>query len=62
VGDAAGTVIPFTGAGIHSSLAAGIVAGKVAAEAVRDNDYSEAKLRKFSIYMKNLGEREYVQA
>jgi len=58
VGDAAGTVIPFTGAGIHSSLAAGIVAGKVAAEAVRDNDYSEAKLRKFyDLYEEPWGKR-----
>ncbi|MGC8613648.1 MAG: geranylgeranyl reductase family protein [Conexivisphaera sp.] len=47
VGDAAGTVIPFTGAGIHSSIAAGLAAGKVAAGAVRDKDNSERRLREF---------------
>jgi len=40
VGDAAGTVIPLTGAGMHSSGVAGLAAGKVAAEAVEAGDYS----------------------
>ncbi|MGC9117119.1 MAG: geranylgeranyl reductase family protein [Conexivisphaera sp.] len=47
VGDAAGTVIPFTGAGIHSSIAAGLVAGRVAAGAAREGDNSERRLREF---------------
>jgi len=47
VGDAAGTVIPFTGAGIHSSLAAGLVAGRVAAEAVREGNYTRERLYDF---------------
>jgi len=47
VGDAAGTVIPFTGAGIHSSIAAGLVAGRVAARAAKEGDNSERRLREF---------------
>ncbi len=47
VGDAAGTVIPFTGGGIHSSIAAGKIAGKVAAEAVSDGDTSKRRLSRF---------------
>jgi len=43
-GDAAGTVIPFTGAGIHSSIAAGLVVGKVAAKAAEDGDVSGQRL------------------
>ncbi|HDN02254.1 MAG TPA: NAD(P)/FAD-dependent oxidoreductase [Candidatus Bathyarchaeota archaeon] len=47
IGDAAGTVIPFTGAGIHSSIAAGKIASKVAAEAVSQEDSSKSMLQKF---------------
>lgn len=58
VGDAAGTVIPFTGAGIHSSIAAGLVAGRVAAGAVRDGDNSERRLREFdALYEEPWGRR-----
>ncbi len=52
IGDAAGTVIPLTGAGIHSSGVAGLIAGKVAAEAVELGDWSESTLSKWrSEYM-----------
>ena len=47
IGDAAGTVIPFTGAGIHSSIAAGKVAADVVAEAVERKDNSERTLGTF---------------
>lgn len=47
IGDAAGTVIPFTGAGIHSSIAAGVIAGEVAAGAVADGDNSKKRLSEF---------------
>jgi digeranylgeranylglycerophospholipid reductase len=47
IGDAAGMVIPMTGGGIHSSIAAGIAAGEVAGEASRDGDASEESLRAF---------------
>ncbi|MCS7116730.1 MAG: NAD(P)/FAD-dependent oxidoreductase [Nitrososphaerales archaeon] len=49
VGDAAGHVIPFTGAGIHSSIAAGLVAGEVAAKAVAEGDTSQKRLMEFNI-------------
>lgn len=53
LGDAAGMVIPFTGAGIHSSIAAGKAASKVIKEAIEENDTSTNSLRRF--------EREYEQ-
>ena len=45
VGDAAGTVIPLTGAGIHSSGVAGRVAGEVAAKAVAVGNWSDNMMR-----------------
>lgn len=53
VGDAAGTVIPFTGAGIHPSIAAGLIAGEVAANAAREGDNSERRLREFDQKFEN---------
>ena len=47
VGDAAGTVIPLTGAGIHSSGIAGKCAGKTAAEAITSGDWSENAMGKW---------------
>jgi digeranylgeranylglycerophospholipid reductase len=47
VGDAAGHVIPLTGAGIHSSVAAGLAAGRVAAKAVLEEDVSRQRLSEF---------------
>ncbi len=44
VGDAAGTVIPLTGAGMHSGGVAGLAAGKVAALAVNEGDWSKKSL------------------
>ena len=44
IGDAAGTVIPLTGAGIHSSGVAGLIAGEVAAEASLEGDNSSNRL------------------
>lgn len=58
IGDAAGTVIPLTGAGIHTSGVAGLIAGKVAAEAALENNNSKDKLIKFKeLYEKPWGER-----
>lgn len=58
IGDAAGTVIPLTGAGIHASGVAGLIAGKVAAEAALENNNSKDKLMKFKeLYEKPWGER-----
>ncbi|MEM4186147.1 MAG: NAD(P)/FAD-dependent oxidoreductase, partial [Candidatus Caldarchaeum sp.] len=53
VGDAAGHVIPLTGAGIHSSIAAGLAAGRVAAEAVKEGDTSRRRLSQFYILYEN---------
>lgn len=47
IGDAAGMLIPMTGAGIHSAIEAGKMAGKVAAEAIQENDVSDKKLSQF---------------
>lgn len=52
IGDAAGTVIPLTGAGIHSSIAAGLAAGKVAGEAAQEGDTSKDRLSDFYILYK----------
>lgn len=46
IGDAAGMVIPLTGGGIHSSIAAGLVAGEVAGKAAPE-DVSKERLRDF---------------
>jgi len=57
-GDAAGQVIPLTGAGIHTSLVAGRVAGQVAGEAVLSGDVSAKRLRKYKEKFEELfGER-----
>ncbi len=47
IGDAAGMVIPMTGGGIHSSIAAGLAAGEVAGEASQEGDTSEERLKAF---------------
>lgn len=47
IGDAAGTVIPFTGAGIHSSIAAGRVVARVVARAIEEGDVSARYLSSF---------------
>ena len=46
-GDAAGQVIPLTGAGIHTSLVAGRIAGEVAGEAVKAGDTCALVLSKY---------------
>lgn len=48
-GEAAGQVIPLTGAGIHTSLVAGRIAGRVAAEATSENDFTEMKLSEYAV-------------
>ncbi|WP_067260271.1 NAD(P)/FAD-dependent oxidoreductase [Methanobrevibacter cuticularis] len=44
VGDAAGQVNPLTGGGIISGMTCGMFAGKVAAEAITEKDYSAKRL------------------
>ncbi len=48
LGDAAGMVIPFTGAGIHSSIAAGKAASKIIKEAIEKGDTSSKMLSSFN--------------
>ncbi len=58
VGDAAGMVIPLTGAGIHSSVTAGLIAGEVAASASSEGNYTKFRLDEFSVrYNKDWGKR-----
>jgi len=52
-GDAAGQLIPMTGAGIHSGVEAGKMAGEVAAGAVDEGDLSALRL---SVYEKRFDE------
>jgi digeranylgeranylglycerophospholipid reductase len=53
-GDSAGQLIPATGAGIHSGLASGKMAGEVAAKAVEEGNVSTGRLseyeKRFDIY------------
>jgi len=46
-GDSCGQVIPITGAGIHSGIAAGKIAGEVAAKAVLEKNLSRARLAEY---------------
>jgi digeranylgeranylglycerophospholipid reductase len=49
VGDAAGQLIPMTGAGIHSGIEAGKIAGKVAAKAIFEKDYTAKRLTEYPV-------------
>ena len=58
VGDAAGQLIPVTGAGVHAGIVAGRIAGEVAAEAVQSGDVSRRTLREYEVrYAVEWGER-----
>ena len=48
VGEAAGQVIPFTGGGIHSSIAAGTMAADTAVKALEEENFSRDKLRTYA--------------
>jgi len=47
VGDAAGQIDPFTGAGIHIAAACGRIAGEVAAKAIKEEDTSANSLKRY---------------
>jgi len=47
VGDAAGQLIPCTGAGVHSGVVAGRMAGEVAANAIEEGDASASRLSEY---------------
>jgi len=58
VGDAAGQLIPATGAGVHASLAGGKIAGEVAAKAIQRDDVSRRFLVEYKQrYSVDWGER-----
>lgn len=46
-GDAAGQLIPMTGAGIHSGVVSGRIAGEVAAKACEEGDVSATRLSEY---------------
>ena len=47
VGDSAHQVSPLSGAGIHYSMLAGLLAGKILVQSVLKNDFSEKALKKY---------------
>ena len=51
VGDAAGCVSPITGGGIDTALESGMIAGRVAAKAVKDNDFGKSNLQEYADYV-----------
>lgn len=58
VGDAAGQLIPVTGAGVHAGMAAGRIAGEVAARAIREDDVTHSALEKYErAYETSWGDR-----
>jgi len=57
-GDSAGQLIPMTGAGIHTAIEAGKIAGRIAAEAVKEGDVSEKRLSEYpALFNKYWGKR-----
>ena len=58
VGDAAGCVSPITGGGIDTGLESGMIAGRVAAKAVKEGNCSEENLKEYSEYVdENIGKK-----
>ena len=53
VGDAAGQVNPLTGGGIISGMTGGMYAGQVAAEAIKDGNYSSKYLKKYDTLVRD---------
>lgn len=53
VGDAAGCVSPLTGGGIDTGLESGMIAGRVASRAIKENDCSEANLAEYEEYIED---------
>ena len=47
VGDAAGQLIPCTGAGVHAGVVAGRIAGEVSADAVEEGDVTAERLAEY---------------
>jgi digeranylgeranylglycerophospholipid reductase len=47
VGDAAGQLIPLTGAGVYTGIVAGRIAGEVSARAAREGEVSASRLSEY---------------
>jgi len=47
VGDAAGQIIPMTGAGVETAIYAGKTAGSVAAKAIQEDNTSKTRLEEY---------------
>jgi geranylgeranyl reductase family protein len=58
VGDAAGQAKPTSGGGIYTSSVCGMIAGEVAAQAVKQNDFSRAFLNQYEQRWRDKLERE----
>lgn len=58
VGDAAGCVSPITGGGIDTGLESGMIAGQIAAKAMKEGDLSEENLQEYADYVdENIGKK-----
>lgn len=58
VGDAAGCVSPITGGGIDTGLESGMIAGQIAAKAIKEGDLSEENLQEYADYVdENIGKK-----
>ena len=58
VGDAAGCISPITGGGIDTAIESGMIAGRVAAGAIKEKNYSEERLKEYSDYVdENIGQK-----
>lgn len=58
VGDAAGCVSPITGGGIDTGLESGMIAGKIAAKAIKEDNLSEENLQEYADYVnENIGKK-----
>lgn len=71
VGDAAGMVNPLTGGGIISGMQGGLIAGEIAAAAIKDGDTSEKRLLEYdercqnelgSSFNKYMKARDYLES
>jgi len=71
VGDAAGMVNPLTGGGIISGMQGGLIAGEIAAAAIKDGDTSEKRLSEYdercqnelgSSFNKYMKARDYLES
>lgn len=51
VGDAAGCINPVTGGGIDTALESGMIAGRVAAKAIKDGNFKEDAFKEYEDYV-----------